>query len=222
LRPTLIIIGLLLLSAGAFVTTQSTQTLTPYAELTGLAAQVPMKQVLVSPTRYPVAASSYGYQAAELQAGVPAEGSLEVITGHAVTFYVMDDQNFAQYKKDLPNQLVLSRQVSSSYNFTFTPKLAGTYYFVFQNQETTKCDVIFHVNVLKNATVLNPLFENLGYELAALGIVLFAIGVKTGKRKPRPERDVTAVMTTGVRCRFCSTDNPPNEAFCLKCGRAQQ
>jgi hypothetical protein len=214
MNRSLLIVGLLLIVAGLFVLNQGAHVLTPIAELTGLASQVQTERPIVSPTAQTVPASDYTFLSANLQGGVTAKGSLQVGNGQEIALYAMDEENFAQWQSKHTGKVILAKPMAISYNFTISPKASGTYYFIFDNQDTTKRVVIFSVSVLENTIVVSPVIENAGFELFALGIVLFAIGVRVGKGKPKPQE-------TGVRCRFCRARIPTGETFCAKCGRAQ-
>ncbi len=217
MNRSLLIIGVLLMVAGLFVLNQGAQILTPVAELTGLASQVQTERPIVPPTLLTVPASNYSFLPVNLQGGVTAKGSLQVGNGQEIAMYVMDEANFAQWQTKHTGQVLLANPMAISYNFTISPNTTGTYYFIFDNQDTTKRVVILSIGVLENTTVVSPFIENAGFELFALGIVFFAIGAKIG-RKPKPEE----TLETGVRCRFCRTKIPTGETFCPKCGRAQK
>ena len=216
MNRSLLIIGLLLMVGGIFLLNQGVQMLTPIAELTGLASQVQTERLILAPTLLTVSASNYSFLPVTLQVGVTIEGSVQVSNGQGVAMYVMDQANFAQWQTRHTGQVLLAEPMVMSYNFTITPKATGTYYFVFDNQDTTKRVVIFSISVLEDTTVISPFIQNAGFEIFALGIILFVIGVRIG-RKPKPEEG----PETGVRCRFCRTKIPAGETFCPKCGRAQ-
>jgi len=218
MNRSLLVIGLLLMVAGFFVLNQGTQMLTPVAELTGLVSQVQTERPIVPPTILTVPPSDYAFLPATLRAGVTAKGGLQVGNGQEIAMYVMDERNFAQWQAKHTGEVLLAQPMVISYNFTISPKATGTYYFIFDNQDTTKRVVILSISVLENTTVISPIIENAGFELFALAIVFFAIGVRTGKRKPKPQD----VLETRVRCRFCGAKIGTGEAFCAKCGRAQK
>lgn len=216
MNRSLLIIGILLMVAGLFVLNQGAQILTPIAELTGLASQVPTERPIIPPTLLTVPASDYAFLPANLPGGVTVQGSLQVGNGQEVAMYVMDEANFAQWQAKHTGQVLLARPMAMSYNFTISPSVSGTYYFVFDNQDTTKRVVVLSIGVLENTTVVSPFIENAGFELFGIGIVFFAIGARIGG-KPTTEEG----PETGVRCRFCRTKVPKGETFCPKCGRAQ-
>jgi hypothetical protein len=204
--------------AGFFVLNQGTQILTPVAELTGLASQVQTERLIVPPTLLTVPASNYTILSANLRGGVTAKGTLQVGNGQEIAMYVMDEENFAQWQTRHTGEVLLAMPMAISYNFTISPKVTGTYYFIFDNQDTTKRVVILSIGVLENTIVVSPLIGDAGFELFALGIIFFAIGVRIGKRKPTSRE----IPETGVKCRFCHAEIAAGEAFCAKCGRAQK
>jgi hypothetical protein len=230
MRKTLLAVGLVIMLVGVFVVNEGVQVVVPFAELVGLVSHVQTEKLLVSPTLLTVAPSTYSFVPVDLRGGVKVMGSLEVGAGQEVGFYVMDEGNFTLWRAGQPSSVLLAKPIAITYNFTVTPKTAGGYYFVFDNPDTTRRVVIFSLSTVENITVLNPIVDYLGYLIFALGIVLFAIGARTGKRKPKPEvqikREVIAKPETkpeaSVRCKFCGAEVPKGEKFCLKCGRAQQ
>jgi hypothetical protein len=218
MRRFVLTIGFVLMLAGIFVLSQGTQALTPFAELVGLESRVQTERLLISPTVLTVAASSYSFLPANLRGGVQAKGSLEVGAGQEVGLYVMNEGNFTLWRAGQPSTVLLAKPIAISYNFTITPKTTGSYYFVFDNQDTTRRVVIFSLSMVEDTTIISPVVDYAGYLVFALGVVLFAIGARTGKRKPKPE----AIRETGARCKFCSAEIATDEKFCRKCGRAQQ
>jgi hypothetical protein len=225
MRKLLLAIGLVLMLAGVFVLNQGVQSVVPFAELLGLVSHVQTERLLVSPTLLTVAASSYSFLPADLKGGVQVMGSLEVGGGQEVGFYVMNEGNFTLWRANQPSSVVLAKPIAISYNFTIRPQTTGTYYFVFDNPDTTRRVVIFSLSTVENITVLNPVVDYSGYLIFAFGIVLFAIGARTGKRKPKLEPQIkhepVAKPETTARCKFCGAEIPEGEKFCAKCGRAQ-
>ena len=216
MNRTLLILGILLMVAGVFVLNEGAQILTPIAGLTGLASQVQTEKSIVPPTLLSVPASNYAFLPANLPAGVTAQGSLQVVNGQGIALYVMDDANFTQWQSKHTGQVILANPMATSYNFTFSPRVTGTYYFVLDNQDTNTKRVILSIGVLQTTTVISPFVQNAGYEAFAIGIVFLAIGVRLGG-KPKPEEG----PETGVRCRFCRARLATGETFCPKCHRAQ-
>lgn len=218
MNRSLLIIGILLMVAGFFLLTQGAQILTPIAEVTGLAPQVQTERPILAPTVLTVPASNYAFLPANLAGGVTVKGSLQVSNGQEVALYVMNEGNFTAWQTKHTGQVLLAKPMAISYNFTITPTTTGTYYFIFDNQDTTRHVVVLSISVLENTYVLNPLIENAGFELFAVGILFFAIGARIGKRKPKPDES----SESGVRCRFCGAKIAMGETFCAKCGRAQK
>jgi hypothetical protein len=108
-----------------------------------------------------------------------------------------------------------------SYNFTLSAFLSGTYYFVFENQESSPLDVVFGLSSIQAITTLNPLVGYAGYELLLLGVVLCFFGLRGGGSKPETKR---ALHNAGAvwKCKFCGAKNRADEStFCAKCGRAR-
>jgi len=230
MRKSLLAVGLVIMLVGVFVVNEGVQVVVPFAELLGLVSHVQTEKLLVSPTLLTVAPSTFSSVLVDLSGGVRVMGSLQVGAGQEVGFYVMDEGNFTLWRAGQPSSVLLAKPIAITYNFTITPKSTGGYYFIFDNSDTTRRVVIFSLSAIENTTVLNPIVDYLGYLLFALGIVLFAIGARTGKRKPKPEVQIKreaptkteAKPETAVRCKFCGAQVPKGEKFCLKCGRAQQ
>lgn len=217
-RRYVLTIGLLLILAGFLVLNQGVQILTPFAEVVGLASRVQTERLLISPTLVTVAASDYAFLPVDLNGGVEVKGSLEVGDGREIALYVMNEGNFTLWRAGHPSGIILAKPIAISYNFTITPQVTGTYYFIFDNQETTRRVVVFSLTVLESTIVLNPVVDYAGYEMLAFGILLFIVGIRTGKKKPEPEM----IPETRVRCKFCGAEIAGDQTFCGKCGRAQQ
>jgi hypothetical protein len=230
MRKILLALGLVIMLVGVFVLNEGVQVVIPFAELAGLVSHVQTEKLLVSPTLLTVAASSYSFLPVDLNGGVKVMGSFQVGAGQEVGFYVLDEGNFTLWRAGQPCSVMLARPTAISYNFTITPKTSGSYYFVFDNADTTRRVVIFSLSTIQNVTVLNPMVDYMGYLIFALGILLFAIGARTGKRKPKLEAEIRHEVVakpvtkpeTVVRCKFCGAEVPKGEKFCAKCGRAQQ
>jgi hypothetical protein len=218
MHRSVLIIGLLLMVAGIFVLNQGIQILSPIAQMFGLASHVQTERLLLPPTLLSVPASNYAFLPADLQGGVSVRGSLQVSGAQEVALYVMTEGNFSLWRAGQPTAILLAKPVAIAYNFTVTPQATGTYYFVFDNQDTTKRVVIFSLSVVQDTIVLSPSVEYAGYEVFAVGVVLFAIGARTGRRKPEPKK----IKETGVRCKFCGAHIAQDQMFCEKCGRSQQ
>jgi hypothetical protein len=215
-------IGLLLMVGGIFVLSQGVQVIAPFAELLGLVSHVQTERIVIPQTLLPVPASSNAFLTADLRGGVQVKGSLVVGVGQEAGFYVMDEGNFTLWRAGKPSVILLAKPSVISYNFTITPHTTGTYYFVFDNQDTTRRAVIFSVSTVEDTTVLSPVVEYAGYLVFALGIVMFAIGARTGKPRPKPEVAPAVTPATHVLCRFCGAEIAKDRLFCEKCGRAQR
>ncbi len=221
MRKTVVVIGLLFMLAGGFVVYEGVQTLTPAAEALGLVSHVQTETSLVPQTLLSVAPSNYSFVPADLPSGVQVKGSFQVVDSREIALYVMDGGNFSLWRAGRPSTIILAKPIAISANFTIAPPTPGTYYFIFDNQDSTsKRTVIFSLSVLQDTPILSPYLADSGYILFGLGIVLFAIGARTGKAKPKPES--TKVREEVVRCRFCGAKLAKGEMFCAKCGRAQQ
>jgi len=215
-------IGLLLMIAGIFVLSQGVQIITPFAGFLGLVSHVQTERLVIPQTLLTVPASSNAFLPADLRGGVQVKGSLVVGVGQEIGFYVMDEGNFTLWRAGKPSLILLAKPTAISYNFTITPQTTGTYYFVFDNQDTARRVVIFSLSTVEDTTVLSPVIEYAGYLVFALGIVMFAIGARTGKPRPKPEVVPAATPATRVHCRFCGAENATDRLFCEKCGRAQR
>lgn len=216
MRATVLVVGLLLMLAGGFVVYEGVQMLTPFAQAVGLVSHVQTQRDLIPQTLLSVAPNSDSFVPVDLQSGVQVKGSFQVVDAREIALYVMDEGNFSLWRAGHSSEIILARPIVISSNFTITPKAAGTYYFIFDNQDTTKRTVIFTLSVVEETAVPNPYLENAGYTVFALGIVLFAIGAKTGKARP------TRIREEVVRCKFCGTKLAKDQTFCAKCGRSQQ
>jgi hypothetical protein len=211
-------VGILFLLVAFFVLEQGPVVLTPLANIAGLSSHYAKESVILPPTLYSIPASNYGVVSAELESGGQVTGSLEVADGREVAFYVMNEGNFSLWRAGRPSVLVLAKPIAISYNFTFSPSSTGTYYFVFDNQDSNTHVVIFSLSTVQNVTVLNPLVQNAGFELLLVGALLSFFGVRGGKRKAETGR----VVESGWKCKFCGALNEAEEhAFCIKCGRSQ-
>jgi hypothetical protein len=201
--------------AGGFLVYEGVQMLTPLAEDIGLVSHVPTQENLVPQTLLSVAPSNYTFIPVSLQSGVAVSGAFQVADSREIAFYVMDEGNFSMWRAGHPSAVVIVKPVAISYNFTFATPAAGTYYFIFDNQDTSsRRTVIFVLSTVEDTVVPNPYFDNAGYIAFALGIVLLAIGAKTGGPK-RIREEV-------VRCKYCRAKLTKGETFCAKCGRSQQ
>lgn len=216
-RRTSLTIGLLLILIGSFVLEQGPQILNPVAESFGLAARYQAESAVLPPTLLTVAASNYTFFSADLRSNIQVRGSAEVADGREIAFYVMNEGNFSQYRAGRPSAVILAKPTAISYNFTFTPNVNGVYYFIFDNQDTSRRVVIFSLSVVETFTVLNPIVQYAGYEILVIGIILSVLGAKSGRRKPESR----AVEAVRWKCKFCGAENSGEQTFCENCGRSQ-
>lgn len=197
---------------------QGVQVLTPIEETFGLASRVQTDRLLISPTLLAVPASNYTFLTADLNGGVQVKGSLQVVDSREIAFYVMDESNFTLWRAGRPSSVILAKPAAISYNLTFRPQATGTYYFVFDNQDTNRRTVIFSLSAVEEVVVLNPLMNYAGYELVALGLVLLIISIKLRRKKREPKLQARKALT----CKFCGAELEGEQAFCGKCSRAQK
>ena len=217
-RRTVLTIGLLFVLFGIFILTQGPQVLGQVAESAGLAYQYKTETPIIPSTLLNVAPMSYTFLPSNLKENIQVTGSVQVADAREIAFYVMNEGNFSLWSSGHPAEIVLVSPTVISSNFTFTPAIAGSYYFVFDNHDTASRVVIFNLNAVGTNTALSPLVQYAAYETLAIGIVLSAIGLKTGKKKTAEK----AVEVTGWRCKFCKAENPSEQVFCAKCGRSQK
>jgi hypothetical protein len=218
-RRKLLTIGLLVLLAGVYLLEQGPQVLVPIAEGFGFVTYTQRVTPVIAPTLFEVPASNYMSLSETLSGSVQVQGSLDVSDGREIAFYIMDAGNFSEWRMGHPSAILIAKTLAITYNFTFTPKISGTYFFVFDNQDTTRRTVIFSLNTVEVLAVLSPIVEYAGYEAMLLGIVLSITGIKTGKKKPVQQKTLTEGLWN---CRFCGVENASSDVFCTKCGRSQQ
>lgn len=216
-RKKILTIGLLLLLVGGFTLEQGPQFLSPIAQVLGLASHYRTETPILPTTLIAVPPSNYTSLPADLKGGVQVDGALEVADGHEAAFYVMDAGNFSQWRAGKPSAIIIARPTVISSNFTFTPTTSGTYYFVFDNQDTARRVVIFSLGAAENVTVLNPIIEFAGYEILLVGILLSFLGTKGGRKRGTPSGEAD-----GWKCNFCGAKNAGSQTFCEKCGRSQR
>jgi hypothetical protein len=223
MRIRVLAVGLLLIFAGGFIVYQRVTVLNPIAEVLGQVSHVQTQTPLIPSTLLSVAASNYSFIPADLRGGVQVVGSFQVVDGREIAMYVMDEGNFTLWRTGHPSAIILAKPIAISYNFTLTPHATGTYYFVFDNEDTSRRTVIFSLSRVENTTVISPVVSYAGYEIFALAIMLFAIGARTGRPKPTLGPEVISeTVQTAARCKFCGAELAEREKFCAKCGRAQQ
>ena len=216
MRRKTLTLGVLLLLTAIFTLQQGAQVLAPIAGIAGLSTQYAQATVILPPTLYSVPASNFTFASEHLTAGEQFTGSLNVAGARQVGFYVMNEGNFSLWRAGHPAALLLAQPLAISYNFTITPPTSGTYYFIFDNEESSSQIVIFNLSSFQNIVVLNPLVQYAGFELLVLGAVLCFFGLRGGKRKAKDKPE------PGWKCRFCGAKNAAEDkTFCSKCGRAQ-
>lgn len=199
-----------------FVLEQGPQVLSPITGSleTHYQAEVP----ILSPTLISIPPNNYTSIPADLKSNAAVDGSVEVADGREIAFYVMNEGNFSQWRAGRPSAIVFVRPSGISYNFTFPVPASGTYYFIFDNQDTSRRVITFRLNAVENVTVLNPIVQFAGYEILAIAIILSLLGVKGGDRKPEPR----TLKVGGWECKFCGAENTGDQMFCESCGRSQQ
>ena len=217
LRRKTLTVSVFLILVAILLFEQGVQVLTPLADIAGLSSHYTKETVILSPTLYSVPASNYSFVSEDLPGGSQFVGSLQVADGREVAFYVMNEGNFSLWRTGRPPVLVLVEPIAVSYNFTLSPSVPGTNYFVFDNQDNSPRTVIFSLSSTQTVTALNPLLQYAGFELLLLGAVLSFLGLKGGKRKPEP----SPVVESGWKCKFCGALNEEERVFCVKCGRSQ-
>jgi hypothetical protein len=217
LRRKTLTVSVFLILVAILLFEQGVQVLTPLADIAGLSSHYTKETVILSPTLYSVPASNYSFVSEDLPGGSQFVGSLQVADGREVAFYVMNEGNFSLWRTGRPPVLVLVEPIAVSYNFTLSPSVPGTYYFVFDNQDNSPRTVIFSLSSTQTVTALNPLLQYAGFELLLLGAVLSFLGLRGGKRKPEP----SPVVESGWKCKFCGALNEEERVFCVKCGRSQ-
>lgn len=208
-------IGLLMIIGGVYVLNQGGQFLYPIARATGLISYAQSQMVIVPSTLLTVAPSNYTFLTADLRNGVQTTGKLQVEGGSQIGFYVMNMDNFSEWRRGYPTVIELARPDAINYNFTFLPHSNGRYYFIFSNQDPIRKNVVFILNAIEVVPVVSPFILYGGYEALVLGVLLSIIAMKTG-RKREPSR-----ISDGSNCRFCGKRIGSAETFCSYCGRSQ-
>ncbi len=210
-------VGIFLILVGVLLFEQGTQLLTPLADIAGQTSRYTQETVILSPTLYSVPASNYTFVSEDLTGGSQVVGSIQVEENLQVAFYVMNEGNFSLYSTRQPSKPVLAEPTAILYNFTFSPSVSGTYYFVFHNQDNSPRTIIFSLSSVQSVTALNPLLQYADFELIFLGVILSFLGLRGGKKKPKP----SPVTESGWKCKFCGTMNGEERAFCVKCDRSR-
>ena len=192
----------------------------PIAQTFGLVTNSQTVAEEMAPTLIGVPPTNYTFVTADLTGGIQVSGALTVSDGREIAFYVMNQGNFSEWRQGHPSVIMLAKPYFISGNFTFTPGATGTYFFVFDNQDSSRRSVIISLNVVQSQSQLAPIVAFSGYEGLAIGLVLLVLGVKTGKRKQQtsePKPDYSSKWT----CRFCGTSNSLDLVFCSKCDRSR-
>jgi hypothetical protein len=215
-RRKILTIGLILIVAGVFTIEQGPQFLSPIAQSVGFASHVQAVNPILPPTLLPIPPSNYTSYSSNLSGGVQVQGTLQVTDGREIAFYVMDEGNFSLWREGRPSAIILARPTAISYNFTFTPTTSGTYFFVFDNQDTARRVVIFSLDSVENLTILNPIVEFSGYEVFLVGFALSVFGIRAGKKRESISTEA------GWKCRFCGAINTGDQTFCEHCKRSQR
>jgi len=227
MRRRVLTLGVFLILIAVFVLEQGVQVFVPIAGLAGLSTHYTTENVILPPTLYSIPAANYSFESEELTGGGHFAGAVQVTGGREVGFYIMNEGNFSLWRAGRPASLVLAEPMAVSYNFTLSPTTSGTYYFVFDNLDSTPNVLIFSLSSVQVVTVLNPLVQYAGFELLLLGVVFSFLGLGGGKRrvkeKPAPAKaESTRVSNSGWDCKFCGARNSAEDhMFCSKCGRAQ-
>jgi len=209
----------MIILVGVYLFEQGPQMLTPIAEVLGFVTYNQNVTSVLAPTLLEVPASNYTSLSETLSRNVQVKGSLEVSDGREIAFYVMDAGNFSEWRIGHPSAILLAKPLALTYNFTFTPEISGPYYFVFDNQDTSRRTVIFNLYTVEVHAVLSPIVEYAGYEASLVGIALAIAGIKTGKKKPVRQKTSTP---GSWNCKFCAAENSSNNVYCAKCGRSQR
>lgn len=210
--------GLLLILAAFYVINLGPQVFAPVAELSGLVTYSVSVTQIIPPTLLTVSASNYAYLTADLRDRIKSTGALQVEGGSEIGFYVMNAGNFSEWHQGYPSVIALAKLDAINYNFTFIPNGGGTYYFVFNNQDPIRKNVLFTLSTVETVILPHPLVEYAGFEMLIIGGLLLILGIRTGKRKVKPPRESRDAES---RCKFCGETVASGGAFCSKCGKSQ-
>jgi hypothetical protein len=219
MRRKALTLGLILILAAVFVLEQGAQVFAPVAEVAGLGSFETQENTILPPTLYSVPAANYSFVSQDLTAGAQYVGAVQVAGGRQVGFYVMDEGNFSLWHEGRkPPALTLAEPIVTTSNFTVSPTSSGTYFFVFDNQDSSALDVVFSLSSVRTVLVLSPFVQYAGFELLLLGVILSAFGVRGGKRKKDEKREIE----TGWECKYCGARNAQEDrSFCVVCRKAQ-
>ena len=217
MRRTVLAFGLLLVVAAVFLLNQGPQVLVPIAGTLGLTSHYVKETVILSPTLFSIPSSNYTYTSANLSSSSQVTGSLQVSNGRQVAFYVMNQGNFSLWQRRLPSAVVLFQPVAISYNFTFSPPTAGTYFFIFDNQDNSPRSAVFNLNLIEDVAVVSPFVRYAGLEVLIVGAVLSYLGLRGGRKATPPPTDLS-----GWKCKYCGAVNDDSTAqFCASCDRSR-
>jgi len=214
---------------GLYFMNQGAQILYPLAGAAGLIINVQSQIVMVPSTLLTVAPSNYTYLTVELKQGAQTTGRVQIEGGGELGFYIMNGGNFSEWRHSRPTVIELAKPNAINYNFTFAPRNSGTYYCVFSNQDPTRKNVVFTLSTVETVAVPSPFIQYAGYEALMFGLLLSIVGVKTGKKKPKPTKileptkisEPTKILDD-VKCKFCGARKELAETFCSKCGRSHK
>lgn len=223
MRRLTLTIGLLMIISGLYFMNQGAQILYPLAGAAGLIINVQSQIVMVPSTLLTVAPSNYTYLTVELKQGAQTTGKVQIEGGGELGFYIMNGGNFSEWRHSRPTVIELAKPNAINYNFTFVPRESGTYYFIFSNQDPTRKNVVFTLSTVETVAVPSPFIQYAGYETLMIGLLLSIVGVKTGKKKPKPTKimEPTKILDD-VKCKFCGARKELAETFCSKCGRSHK
>jgi hypothetical protein len=237
MRKYMLMAGIVFLLIGIFVMDQGTQVLTPLASETGLTSHTIDRRVLYAETVLAVGPESQRSVEIQVDSGAQVAGSFQVGAGRQMDFYVMKASDYSNWNADRPAAVVFFKLDASSCKFNFTLVTAGSYYFVFENQENVRGTVVFQVDTMTDVFTINPVVEYIPFALLALGILFLGLGVTGGQKKPQPMKPgaksvvarptapvptVNPLPTVGWKCKFCGSGNPIKDQFCKTCGRSKQ
>ena len=211
--------GLLLILASVYVLNQGVHVLYPFASVTGLISSSQSQVTILPSTLQSVPPLNYTYLAVELKNGMRTTGLLQVEGGSQIGFYIMNEGNFSAWRQGRPSVVSLARPSAINYNFTFIPSNSAIYYFLFNNPDPFRKNVIFTLSKFETVAIVNPLLQYAGYIAMLMGIVLSILAIKTGRKKIREEK-VSETVDHSSKCKYCG-EKVTARGFCSKCGRSQ-
>lgn len=201
---------------GIYLVNHGPQFLYPIAGITGLISNVPSQTVIVPSTLLTVAPSNYSYVSVELMRQGQIFGHIQVEGGSEIGFYIMNKGNFSEWRHNRSAVIELAKPNTNNYNFTYTSRNNGPYYLVFNNQDQLRKNVVFNLSNMETIAVPNPLIQYSGYEVLIIGLLLSAVSLKSGLKKPKSTR-----ASNRAKCKFCGNRKANGVVFCPKCGRSQ-